>query len=137
LLDAAVRLAAAGGYVRRFIDDGQGISGLLPLVRRTAPGFVDALIAAFAAEPTTAPTRLRAKGPSLWRGPKGELLETLTTRELEVLRLMSGGAANAAIAAGLGVSPGTAKWHVGHILAKLEATNRTEALVRAQKLGLV
>jgi LuxR family maltose regulon positive regulatory protein len=136
-LEGAIRLAAPGGYVRRFLDDGQPVAHLLPLVRRTAPGFVDTLISAFAAEPTVVlPRSSRARGPSLWRGQGGELLEVLTARELEVLRLMAAGASNAAIATGLGMSLGTAKWHVGHVLAKLDAANRTQALVRAQQLGL-
>ena len=136
-LESAVRLAAPGGYVRRFVDDGTRVSHLLPLVRKAAPDFVDVLIAALAAESAAAPARSpRTRGPSLWQGPQGELLETLTARELEVLRMMAAGAGNAAIAEGLGVSLGTAKWHVGHVLAKLGATNRTQALVRAQRLGL-
>jgi LuxR family transcriptional regulator, maltose regulon positive regulatory protein len=137
-LEAAVRLAAPGRYVRRFVDDGASLARLLPLVRRAAPIFVDELIAAFAAEPAPAGSRSpHTRGPSVWQGPQGELLETLTARELEVLRLMAGGASNAAIASDLGVSLGTAKWHVGHVLAKLGATSRTQALVRAQQLGLV
>jgi len=137
-LGSAVRLAAPGGYVRRFVDDGRGVSQLLPLVRKGAPDFVDVLIAALVAEPAVVPSQPRkTHGPSLWESPQGELLETLTARELEVLRLMAAGASNAAIASGLSVSLGTAKWHVGHVLAKLDATNRTQALVRAQGLGLV
>jgi ATP/maltotriose-dependent transcriptional regulator MalT len=120
------------------VDDGRSVARLLPLIRSAAPGFVDLLIAAFAAEPTEAgapqPHLPRA---SLWRDADGRLLETLTARELDVLRLMAQGASNADIAAGLTVSLGTAKWHVGHVLAKLGATSRTQALVRAQQLGLV
>ena len=95
-------------------------------MRRAAPDFVDELSAALAAESAVARARSpRTRGPSVWEGPQGELLETLTVRELEVLRLVAAGASNTAIAAGLGVSLGTAKWHVGHVLAKLDATNRT------------
>ncbi len=138
MLGAAIRRAAPGGYVRRFLDDGAGLAHLLPLVRRSAPAFVDELSAALATDSAAAPPgRQRTHGPSLWQSPQGELLEALTARELEVLRLMAGGASNAAIASGLGMSLGTAKWHVGHVLAKLDATNRTQALVRAQQLGLV
>ncbi len=137
-LGQAVELAAPGGYARRFVDDGRSVARLLPLVRTAAPEFVDALIAAFAAEPTEADTpRLRGRGVSLWRDADGRLLETLTARELDVLRLMAEGASNAEIAAGLTVSLGTAKWHVGHVIAKLGATSRTQALVRAQQVGLV
>jgi LuxR family maltose regulon positive regulatory protein len=137
-LQGAVELAAPGGYVRRFVDDGRTVAHLLTLVRTIAPGFVDALVSAFAAEPTEArmtPPHLR--GASLWRDADGQLLETLTARELDVLRLMAQGASNADIAAGLTVSLGTAKWHVGHVLAKLGATSRTQALLRAQQVGLV
>ena len=137
-LGQAVELAAPGGYVRRFVDDGPGIVGILPLVRTIAPGFVDPLIAAFSAEPAGAGVaQPRERGTSLWRDAEGRLRETLTARELDVLRLMAQGASNADIAAGLTVSLGTAKWHVGHVLAKLDATSRTQALVRAQQMGLV
>ena len=137
-LGQAVELAAPGDYVRRFIDDGQRVAHLLPHVRAAAPAFVDALIAAFAAESTAAGApRPHVSGTSVWEDADGRLLETLTARELDVLRLMAQGASNADIATGLTVSLGTAKWHVGHVLAKLGATSRTQALVRAQQAGLV
>ncbi|MDR3546384.1 MAG: LuxR C-terminal-related transcriptional regulator [Candidatus Limnocylindrales bacterium] len=143
-LEQAVELAAPGNYVRRFVDDGRSIAHLLPLVRAVAPAFVDTLIAAlaaftaFAAVPTeTDSARPHVPTASVWQDADGRLLETLTARELDVLRLMAKGASNAAIAAGLTVSLGTAKWHVGHVLAKLGATSRTQALLRAQQVGLV
>jgi LuxR family transcriptional regulator, maltose regulon positive regulatory protein len=137
-LERSVGLAAPGGYVRRFIDDGRRVAHLLPLVRSAAPAFVDELIAAFAAEPTGGgPAATHVRGASVWQDEGGQLVETLTVRELDVLRLMAQGASNAEIATDLGVSLGTAKWHVGHVLAKLGATSRTQALVRAQRLRLV
>jgi LuxR family maltose regulon positive regulatory protein len=140
-LERAVRLAAPGGYVRRFLDDGRSVAHLLPLVRGAAPEFVDTVIAAYAAFPAEsndAPgPRPRMPRASVWQDTDGRLLETLTERELDVLRLMAQGASNADIAAGLTVSLGTAKWHVGHVLAKLGATSRTQALLRAQQAGLV
>jgi LuxR family maltose regulon positive regulatory protein len=137
-LGQAVELAAPGGYVRRFVDDGRSVAHLLPLVRTAAPEFVDLVIGAFAAEPTEAGSpHPPVPGTSVWQGADGRLLETLTARELDVLRLMAQGASNAEIAAGLTVSLGTAKWHVGHVLAKLGATSRTQALLRAQQVGLV
>jgi LuxR family maltose regulon positive regulatory protein len=137
-LHRAVEVAAPDGYVRRFVDDGRSIARLLPLVRAAAPGFVDTLIAAFAAVSTEAGAPLvQVPRASVWQDADGQLLETLTARELDVLRLMAQGASNADIAAGLTVSLGTAKWHVGHILAKLGAMSRTQALLRAQQMGLV
>ncbi len=135
-LDATIRLAAPGGYVRRFVDDGPRIAHLLPFVRKAAPDFVDVVATAFAGPPSGAGTR-RTRGPSLWRDESGELLEALTTRERDVLRLMAEGASNGEIADGLSVSVGTARWHVGNVLAKLGVRSRTQALVRAQHLGLV
>jgi DNA-binding CsgD family transcriptional regulator len=56
----------------------------------------------------------------------------LSERELEVLRLIAGGASNHAIAAALVISLGTVKSHINHILGKLAASNRTEAIARAR-----
>jgi DNA-binding NarL/FixJ family response regulator len=55
----------------------------------------------------------------------------LSSRELEVLRLLADGADNAAIAQTLGISPRTAKNHVSSILAKLGVPNRVQAAVYA------
>jgi DNA-binding NarL/FixJ family response regulator len=67
----------------------------------------------------------------------GELLEPLTEREYEVLRQIALGRSNADIAQVLHITVGTVKNHVSSILAKLDARDRTEALVRAQGLDLV
>jgi DNA-binding NarL/FixJ family response regulator len=61
----------------------------------------------------------------------------LTARELEVLALLADGASNKVIARRLGISVHTAKFHVASILAKLDATGRTEAVAHAVRLGLV
>ncbi|HEY7216404.1 MAG TPA: response regulator transcription factor [Thermoanaerobaculia bacterium] len=61
----------------------------------------------------------------------------LTSREIEVLRLIVAGKANKQIASRLGVTEGTVKTHVNSILAKLGAADRTEAAVQAIRRGLV
>lgn len=63
--------------------------------------------------------------------------EDLTPRELEVLRLVAEGLSNRAIAARLEISEHTVKFHVNALLRKLNARSRTEAVVRATRLGLI
>lgn len=63
--------------------------------------------------------------------------EALTEREIEVLRLMTGGCSNREIADSLGVAEGTAKNHISNILAKLGVRDRTRAVLKALELGLV
>ncbi len=70
-------------------------------------------------------------------GPAAEGAEGLTAREREVLELLAEGLANKAIAARLGISERTAKFHVNAILGKLGVESRAEAIVRAVRLGLV
>ncbi len=61
----------------------------------------------------------------------------LTQRELEVLALLAEGASNKAIARRLGISPHTAKFHVGSLIDKLDATGRTEAVAHAARTGII
>jgi LuxR family transcriptional regulator, regulator of acetate metabolism len=87
--------------------------------------------AAGAAEPAAAELAGVPAGPvSVTSGP----LTLLTSREHEVLRLLAEGAANATIAVRLVISEATVKSHVRHILRKLRAANRTEAVIRYQTL---
>jgi two-component system, NarL family, nitrate/nitrite response regulator NarL len=64
-------------------------------------------------------------------------LPKLTSRELEVLRLMATGQSNKEIARALGLSPDTIKDHLENLYRKLEASDRVTAAKRAQQLGLV
>jgi two-component system nitrate/nitrite response regulator NarL len=70
-------------------------------------------------------------------GPAEPLAEPLTSRELQVLALLSEGLTNKAIASRLAVSESTAKFHVAAILSKLGAGSRAEAIVQAVRRGLV
>jgi len=65
------------------------------------------------------------------------LQKKMTSRELEVLRLLAQGKTNQDIAEDLLMSRATAKVHVQHIIAKLEVSDRTKAIVRAFKLGII
>ena len=80
----------------------------------------------------------RAERPSKPDEPPGQPLgESLTDRELEVLRFLAGGLTNQEIARRLVISAGTVKHHVRHIASKLGVSDRTQAAVRAVELGLL
>jgi len=64
------------------------------------------------------------------------LIDPLTSRELEVLQMLAAGKSNQAIAGELVVTLDTVKKHVSHLLGKLGAANRTEAVTRARELEL-
>ncbi len=69
--------------------------------------------------------------------PSDRLAEELTPREREVMQLLAQGLSNKEIARQLGISEHTVKFHVNSILGKLNVQSRTEAVVRATRLGLV
>lgn len=112
-----------------------GAAGVLP--RTAAPARLAAALSAVAhglvvLDSSLAESLLRQRPPD-----RAELIEELTPREQEVLALLAQGLTNKAIAERLSVSDHTAKFHVNSILGKLGAGSRTEALVRAARLGLV
>lgn len=74
-------------------------------------------------------------GPIIGPG-NGDIAERLTRRELQVLNLLAAGKTNAHIAGRLFISEGTVKSHIRHILDKLGAANRTEAVARYRQLTL-
>jgi LuxR family maltose regulon positive regulatory protein len=93
-------------------------------------GYLAALVRA-CGEAGAGPPRSRAAA-----APPG-MVEPLTSRELEVLRLLAAGRSNQRIARELFVALDTVKKHVTHVLGKLGAANRTEAAARARQLGLI
>ena len=74
---------------------------------------------------------------NLFKRPETMAVEPLTDRELDVLRLAAKGYTNKAIGVQLGISDRTVQGHLAHIFAKMQATSRTEAVMRAVSLGWV
>jgi DNA-binding NarL/FixJ family response regulator len=70
-------------------------------------------------------------------GPADLPLEELTPREIEILRLLAEGSGNREIAAQLGISDHTVKFHISSILNKLDASTRTEAVTLGIRNGLI
>ena len=74
------------------------------------------------------------------RQPIGDsqlLIEPLSQRELDVLRLLAGGSTNKEVARQLYISLPTVKWHASNIYGKLGVQNRTQAVAKARALGLL
>jgi LuxR family maltose regulon positive regulatory protein len=140
-LQRALTLAAPEGYVRLFVDEGAPMAALLtPIARGESP------VAAYAARLLEAFPRTEGRGlrtePVEWLhsvlSPQpSTLVEPLSERELEVLRLIAAGLSNQAIADRLVVAVSTIKKHVNNIYGKLDVQSRTQALVRARELALL
>ncbi len=74
---------------------------------------------------------------NIFKGTDNKIVEPLTDRELDVLRLAAKGFTNKAIGVQLSISDRTVQGHLAHIFAKLQANSRTEAVMRAVSLGLI
>ena len=74
---------------------------------------------------------------TLISAPSPPLIEPLTERELELLRLVAAGYSNKQIAQELFLAVGTVKKHLNNIFGKLEVGSRTQAIIRAQELDLL
>jgi LuxR family maltose regulon positive regulatory protein len=136
-LTEALTLARRYGHIRVVSDEGAPMRALLAQLAAARPGqdridsgYLAALLRACGPADVTQPPRRAAATPP-------GLAEPLTGRELEVLRLLAAGKSNQRIAHDLVVALDTVKKHVTHILGKLGAANRTEAVARARQLGLI
>jgi DNA-binding NarL/FixJ family response regulator len=113
-----------------------GASGYL-LKDADADKVAGAVRAAHRGELQLNPTVAQRLMASLRAAPRHDLTEELTSRELEVLRLVGAGRANKEIAAELQISERTARTHVSNILGKLGLSSRTQAALWAVREGLV
>ena len=140
-LAEAVTVACPQGYVRVFADEGAPMRALLTRLsaaqkdqrapaRGVDPDYLAGLLRACGQAGAAPPSRRAAAALS-------GMAEPLTDREVEVLRLLAAGRSNQRIAHELVVALDTVKKHVTHVLGKLGATNRTEAVARARQLGLI
>ena len=140
-LAQALTLACPQGHVRVFADEGPPMAALLarPVAAQRADhaaarnvplGCLARVLQAAGAAPA-------APGAQRTAAAVPGLVEQLTAREREILVLLAAGTPNPRIAEELVVSLDTVKKHVSHLLGKLGAANRTEAVTRARQLGLI
>ncbi len=130
VLGAALSLARPEGYVRAFLDEGEPMLHLLSQARahRLGEGYAAELLLA-----TSRAGSARSPQP-----PSAQwLVEPLTEREMEVLKLIGSGLTNEEIASRLVISHATVKRHISNIYGKLDVPSRTQAILRARELRLL
>jgi LuxR family transcriptional regulator, maltose regulon positive regulatory protein len=131
-IGTALELAEPEGYLRVFVDEARPMRDLLrhaaargvagAYTRRVLAGFEEAVVSA---------------APGASNGGVSRVVQLLTPRELEILRLIAAGMRNQEIAKQLFISPATVKRHIANLYHKLDARHRTEALNRATALNLL
>lgn len=131
-LERALTLAEPEGYVRVFADEGAPMARLLceAANRGVTPDYTDRLLAALDAE-------AHKSGDEAPQPPVASPAESLSPRELEVLRLIARGFSNREIGERLFITLMTVKGHNRRIFAKLLVGRRTEAVARARELDLL
>jgi LuxR family maltose regulon positive regulatory protein len=149
LLADALSRAAPGGFIRLFVDESAPMYQLLSEAAANGiiPDYVGRLLAVFKAEDrknAAGQHKLARKDPkrageSSSAGSRRcqPLIEPLSQRELEVLRLIAEGLSNREISERLFVALITVKGHNQRIFGKLQVQRRTEAVARARELGLL
>jgi NarL family two-component system response regulator LiaR len=128
-------LTSFGEDDRLFAALRAGAAGFL-LKDTEPPDLVRAIRTAHAGQAPLSPATATRVVEELTRGGRGRAADLLTPRELEVLRLIARGRSNKRIALELGVAEKTVKTHVGHVLAKLDLSDRTQAALYAVREGL-
>ena len=148
-LERALTLAEPEGYARIFVDEGSAMADLLAKVHersrkrsRTALtnvplAYIERLLALLRGEAVLEGPSLAATSSPSAPTSALPLLDPLSERELEVLRLIAAGLSNRAIAARLVLALSTVKSYVNTIYSKLQVESRTQAVARARTLHLL
>jgi LuxR family transcriptional regulator, maltose regulon positive regulatory protein len=145
-LQRALALAEPENYIRLFVDAGAPVERLLVEASgeladspaQPAPlGYVTRLLEAFPTEAQGRAPPAHGRTRTQMRAGPGLLIEPLSAREIEILRLIADGHSNQAIAERLVLAVGTVKKHINNLFGKLDVQSRTQALARARELNLL
>jgi LuxR family transcriptional regulator, maltose regulon positive regulatory protein len=139
-LERALFLGEPEGYMRPFLHLGGAMADLLRQFveelgasrirgRDASEAYIRRILAAYTREKPTAARRKVGQHP--------QLIESLTPREMDVLRLLNEGLSNREIAGRLYLSPNTLRVYTTNLYAKLDVHNRTQAVTRARSLGIL
>jgi LuxR family maltose regulon positive regulatory protein len=129
-LKRALTIAAPEGFIRTFINKQLGVLTLLHQARtaRIVPDYVDKLLAAYEQQVKNQPVKIISTSV---------LIEPISERELDVLKLLAQGCADKKIAETLVIARETVHKHLKNIYGKLGVHSRTEAIARARDLDLL
>jgi LuxR family transcriptional regulator, maltose regulon positive regulatory protein len=153
VLTEALRLAEPEAYVSTFVDEGETVRHLLSRIAAdiSVKSYAERILAGFGRAAQTTPQLSRPgidvsagssgqrESPAKASGPTDDLnlYSSLSEREREVLGLIAAGLSNQEIAGRLVISLPTVKTHVSNIFNKLGVSSRTQAIARAEALGLI
>jgi LuxR family maltose regulon positive regulatory protein len=131
-LSQALGIAEPERFLRVFLDEGTRMRDLLKTAtaRGLAGSYTRRVLAAFDAPPPVVQSNVESAGSA-------DPVQPLTTRELEILRLIAAGLRNQEIANELSISAATVKRHIANAYGKLGVAHRTEAVARANELHLL
>jgi LuxR family transcriptional regulator, maltose regulon positive regulatory protein len=135
LLGKTLKMAEPEGFIRLFVDEGVHMARLLTEAAEHTKmsDYTARLLAAFEHELHNSDEKPRGTNASLIQ----PMVEPLSQRELEVLRLIAQGFSNHEICKHLFLALNTVKGHNRRIFEKLQVQRRTEAVARARELGLL
>ncbi len=122
----ALKMAQPEGFIRIFVNQGEPVKKLLERLKSQGGDMKEYIL-----------TLLASFGETSKVSASRGLVEPLSERELDVLRLLEQGLSNGEIARRLVVTTGTVKSHVHNIINKLEVSNRAQAVVQAKALKLI
>ncbi|MFC2029201.1 LuxR C-terminal-related transcriptional regulator [Chloroflexota bacterium] len=138
-LNQALVLAQPEGYVRSFVDEGEPMAELLgeAAFQGISPAYCRRLLSAFGEPEQSQQPTPKAERSSLVPRPSSSLVEPLSERELQILQLLRTELSGPEIAHELVVSVSTVRYHTRNIYGKFGVHTRRQAIMRAERLGLL